>query len=339
MRIARPAISSAAGDGPVAAQPTPARLPLWLLVRPSWVGFRQRSSVGGMTHTHDGIDWPSRLAAMRRADDLEAPTMGSVAERLVGLAGESATVADIGPGAGGMSAALAAAMSRRGGGTVVLVDAVPELLEAAAQRVRDVVASATVEVRTIRVDAASDELPELVSNVDLVWASRVVHHLPDQQDGLVRLARLLGPGGWLAIAEGGLPTRCLPWDLGVGEPGLADRIEAAHHAWFADMRAGMPGSVRMPVGWSRALGNAGLVDVSSFSYLLDFPAPPSEPVRQAVVDWLAWCSGVAAERLSQDDQTAVLRLLDEVDPAYVGARDDVFILSASTIHLGRKISG
>jgi hypothetical protein len=102
------------------------------------------------------------------------------------------------------------------------------------------------------------------------------------------------------------------------------------------MRAEMTGAVRLPVGWTRALADAGLVDVSSFSYLTDRPAPADDLVRQSVVDWLSWCSGVAAERLSGDDQDALVRLLDPDDPAYVGARDDVFVLSASTVHLGRK---
>ena len=289
-----------------------------------------------MVHTHDGIDWPSRLAALRRADELDAPGLRTVAERLVGLVRDGATVADIGPGAGGMSAALATALAERGGGRIVLVDAVAELLSAAESAVR--AATSTVEVHTLQVDAASPDLGDLLSDVDLVWASRVVHHLPDQLKGIAGLAGLLAPGGWLALCEGGLGTRCLPWDLGVGEPGLADRLSAARDAWFADMRAGMAGAIRMPVGWTRALTDAGLVDASSFSFLTDHPAPPSELVRQSAVDWLTWCAGVAAERLNRTDQDAVVRLLDPDDPAYAGARDDVFVLSASTVHLGRKTS-
>lgn len=289
-----------------------------------------------MAHTHDGIDWPSRLAALRRADQLDGPALHEVAERLVGLVPAGATVADIGPGAGGMSAAMATALAEGGGGRVVLVDAVAELLAAAEAAVRE--ASGKVEVRTLQVDAASPELGTLLSDVDIVWASRVVHHLPDQRKGIAGLAGLLAPGGWLVLSEGGLGTRCLPWDLGVGEPGLGDRLAAAHDAWFADMRENMPGSVRMPVGWTRALADAGLVEVSSFSYLTDRPAPADELVRQSAVDWLAWCAGAAAERLGGEDQDAIIRLLDPEDAAYVGARDDVFVLSASTVHLGRKPS-
>jgi SAM-dependent methyltransferase len=289
-----------------------------------------------MVHTHDGIDWPSRLVALRRADELDAPGIRTVAERLVALLGDGATVADIGPGAGGMSAALASVLAARGGGRVVLVDAVAELLSAAESAVHE--AAGGIDVRTIQVDAASPELGDLLSDVDLVWASRVVHHLPDQRKGIDGLVGLLAPGGWLALSEGGLNTRCLPWDLGIGEPGLADRLSAAHNAWFADMRAAMHGATRMPVGWTRALTEAGLIDVTSFSYLIDRPAPGSDLVRQSAVDWLAWCAGVAAERMSRDDQDAIVRLLDPTDPAYVGSRDDVFVLGAATVHFGRKVS-
>jgi SAM-dependent methyltransferase len=277
---------------------------------------------------------------MRRADQVEADSMRAVAERLVDLVDAGATIVDIGPGSGGMSAAFALALAQRGGGTIVLVDAVPELLDAAQANARAALASTQggVEVRTVQVDAASDDLPDLMPKADLVWASRVVHHLPDQQKGIAGLAAVLADGGWLALGEGGLRTRCLPWDLGVGEPGLPDRLAAAHGAWMADMRANMSGVKRLPVGWTRAMVEVGLTEASSFSYLIDRPAPASELIRQSVVDWLSWTAGVAADRMSPDDQLALTRLLDPDDPAYVGARDDVFILGASTVYLGRKAS-
>lgn len=294
----------------------------------------------GMAHTHDGIDWAERIEAMRRADEVDAVAHRLVAERVAGLLAAGATLVDVGPGTGGMSAALAQAMLARGGGRLVLVDAVPELLAAAAARVEQVCAAAQglIKVDTLRIDMATGGLDALGSEVDLVWASRVVHHLPDQRKGIDVLVRALRPGGWLVLVEGGLSARCLPWDVGVGEPGLGDRIAAAHETWFARMRATMPGVVRLPVGWNLALADAGLVDVSSFSHLVDLPAPVPEHVRQSVADWLTWVSAGAGEFLSEPDAHAVRRLIDQADPAYVGARDDVFVLRASTIHLGRKIT-
>jgi SAM-dependent methyltransferase len=289
------------------------------------------------THTHDNIDWPARLAALRLADDLDAASDQQVAERLVGVLGATAqpVIVDIGSGGGGMSAAFAAALAGRGG-RVVLSDAVGELLDAATAHVREVAAGSPVVVEAVQADASSEQLVDQLPPADLVWASRVVHHLPDQQRAIDELTRVLAPGGWLALGEGGLATRCLPWDLGIGEPGLGNRLTAARDNWFIGMRGGMPGVKSLPVGWNKALEAAGLTGVFSFSYVIDHPAPASEAVRQSVVDWLAWMYGVSEDQLSDSDRTTVARLLDPTDEAYLGLRDDVFILGASTVHLGQK---
>jgi SAM-dependent methyltransferase len=303
----------------------------------------QRMAHTHETHTHDGIAWTERLAAMRRAAEVDAEVNQAVAERLLDVLapdGSPPVVVDVGSGAGGMSAAFAATLAARGGGRMVLTDAVPELLDAAVEYARDAGRGAAgrgaVEVEGVLADAADDGLADALPAADLVWASRVVHHLPDQQKAIDRLARVLAPGGWLALSEGGLSTRCLPWDLGIGEPGLGERLTAARDRWFVGMRADMAGSVRLPGGWLTALAAAGLVETSSFSFLVDHPAPASAAVRQSVVDWMGWMSGVGETELSESDRQVVQRLQDPEDEAYLGARDDVFILSASTVHLGRR---
>jgi SAM-dependent methyltransferase len=290
------------------------------------------------SHTHDNIDWPARLASLRRADDLDAVPNRHVAGRLVGLLGADVkpVIVDIGSGGGGKSAAFAGALAGRGGGRVVLSDAVDELLDAASAVVRAVAEGTPVEVEAIRADAAGEQLADQLPPADLVWASRVVHHLPDQQRAIDELARILAPGGWLALSEGGLATRCLPWDLGIGEPGLGSRLTAARDNWFVGMRAEMPGVRSLPVGWNKALEAAGLTEVFSFSYVIDHPAPASEAVRQSVVDWMKWLVDVGEDQLSEMDRETVARLVDPADDAYAGNRDDVFILGASTVYLGQK---
>ena len=158
-----------------------------------------------------------------------------------------------------MGAAFASVLAGRGGGRIVLADAVDELLSAATERVTGV-AGDSVRVEAVSVDAADDGLVSVLPAADLVWASHVVHHLPDQQQAINRLAEVVAPGGWLALGEGGLRTQCLPWDVGVGRPGLAARLIAARDAWFVRMREEMPGSVRLPIGWTSALGVAGLTE-------------------------------------------------------------------------------
>ncbi|TDP88993.1 methyltransferase family protein [Labedaea rhizosphaerae] len=288
----------------------------------------------GHGHTHDGINWAERLGHLQAIDALDRDTHADVAQRLAAGLPEGATVVDIGSGAGGMSSAFGRALAAAGGGTVVLVDAVPALLDAATAHVR--AEAPAVEVVSVLADAADPALPELVPAGDLVWASGVVHHLPDQQRGVNTLARMVRPGGRLALREGGLATQCLPWDVGIGTPGLQGRLLAARESWFERMRADMPDVVRLPGGWGRALAAAGLGDVTSLGFLVDHPAPASAPARESVVNWLTFMADMAGEWLSEEDRATVARLIDPHDSAFVGNSDDVFVLSASTVHHGTR---
>jgi len=330
--------------------------------------------MGGMApHTHDAIDWADRLPALRRADELQAPVYADIATRLVAPLGPRPVIVDVGCGAGGMSSAFAAALARRGGGTLVLADAVPELLDTAqtvanaavaraagprhadsarAQAELDAASSAasvgrvqpgpdaiatsaaSVAVDRVQADVASVDLDHLVPKADLVWASSMVHHLPDQQAGVAGLVTALMPGGVLALVEGSPPTFCLPWDLGLGAPGLERRMLAARDQRFEQMRAEMAGAARMPYGWNVALHKAGLERVGAFSFLVDRPAPPDQTVRDYVVEHVSWLYSDVAELLSQNDRDVLNALLDPADESYLGRRDDIFVLGVKTIHFG-----
>ncbi|NKQ59326.1 methyltransferase domain-containing protein [Amycolatopsis sp. K13G38] len=287
----------------------------------------------GHGHTHDHIDWADRIPDLRKADELNIAAYEEIANRLTGDMPEGSVVVDVGAGAGGMSAALAAALESRGGGRLVLVDAVPELLTVAAE-----VASGRdrVEVATVRSDVATERLRALVPPARLIWAAMMLHHLPDQQAGVSSFVEALAPGGVLAIVEGGLETECLPWDLGIGVPGLERRLLAARDAWFIDMRASIEGNARMPYGWTTALSRAGLTDVGSFSVVVDHPAPPAAPVREYVLARTAQLIETVGERLDEQDRETARRILDQDDEAYLGHRDDLFMLGVRTIHCGRK---
>ncbi|GLY71039.1 class I SAM-dependent methyltransferase [Amycolatopsis taiwanensis] len=289
---------------------------------------------GGMAHTHDGIDWAERIPQMRRADELNASTYAVVAKRLTSDLPEGAVVVDVGSGTGAMSAALASVLAERGGGKLLLVDAVPELLSVAADAARGAIETSRVEIETVVADLAHDDLRDLLPPAQLIWAASMVHHLPDQQAAVAGLARALATDGMLSLAEGGLETQCLPWDLGVGEPGLERRLLTAHSEWFCEMRAEMPGAVRMPYGWNVALGRAGLADVNAFSVLLDLPAPPSDALRAYVTHRLRWLVEMASERLAAEDRRTADRLLDPDDSEFVGRRDDLYLLGAYTVHSG-----
>lgn len=284
--------------------------------------------------THDDVDWPARLPLMRRADKLDAQVHAGVAARLVDGLPAAPTVVDVGCGSGGMSSSFAAALAAKGGGTLVVVDGTEALL-AEAESVATHAGGERVRVRAVHADLGGQDLRDLVAEADLVWASAVVHHLPDQQDGINRLVTALRSGGTLALAEGGLPTQHLPPDLGIGEPGLERRLLAAKEIWFWEMREGMEGSVRMPYGWETALGKAGLAEVGSFGVLYHHPAPGGEAVRASAIDAISWLAHGTGERLSASDNAALEQLLDPESPHYLGARDDLFLLGARTVHFGQ----
>ncbi|HEX4703752.1 MAG TPA: class I SAM-dependent methyltransferase [Pseudonocardiaceae bacterium] len=283
----------------------------------------------GITVTLGGID--AVAASVGHASELPADHTRDTGG--VGSSpGRTGVVAD---GASGVGPGDGSAAGWPAGGTLVLVDMVPELLAAAVEITMAAAGvSGAVEVRAARADIADPGTFGGLVGADLVWASNVAHHVPDQRAAVATLVGLLAPGGCLALAEGGLSMRCLPWDIGVGEPGLQDRLIAAHGAWFHRMRTEMAGAVRMPVGWNQVLTEAGLSGVTAFSYLVDVPAPLSDAGRAAVVSWLAWMTRATADLLDPADVVALNRLLDPADPAYVGLRDDVFMLKASTVYRG-----
>jgi SAM-dependent methyltransferase len=280
----------------------------------------------------EDLDWAEEAAALDRSAAMWRPLDLASADWLGPAAG--AVVADVGCGAGGMTVVLAERVGA--GGRVYAVDAEPALLDLA--RGRAEAHGVGGWTRVVEADLGSDAaaagaLPE---PVDLIWAAHVVHHLPDQQGGIRRLAGLLRPGGRLALAEGGFPMLALPWDVGVGAPGLEGRLTAAEAAWFGDMRAGLPGVARAPHGWPALLAAAGLVEVTARSFMLDLAAPLDPDTRGFVVDALGKRVDRVGDRLAAADRDAWARLLDREDPAWLGRRGDLYLLSVRTVHVGRR---
>lgn len=279
------------------------------------------------------IDWAAQTARLAAAADQDRAWSAQEAAALV-RPGDRVAV-DVGCGAGEMTAALAALLGA--GGLAVGADGSAEVLAAAAAA--HPVGPGRVEWVRTDLDAGLDPLKAATGgSADVVWASGSVHHAADQQSAVTALAGLLGPGGRLALAEGGLSARRLPWDVGVGEPGLEVRLDAAQDRWFARMRAELPGSVAMPYGWAEALRRAGLVGVTSSSALLERPAPLGDgDVAAAVaglVDRLGWLHPTGL--LDPADLAAWDRLLDPADPAFLGRRGDLHSLEARTVYTGHR---
>jgi SAM-dependent methyltransferase len=292
-------------------------------------------------HTHGGsahadpshVDWAAFGQLLEQSADLHTPAVEQAAEWLRGLLrldeGHVRRALDVGSGPGGAACLFARAFPDA---EVVAVDGTPELLA----RARDRAARLKVADR-VRTHLA--ELPDGLAEVgeaELIWSSRAVHHLGDQQGAVDRLAAALRPGGVLALAEGGLPLRALPRDIGIGRPGLQTRLDAVQEEAYAEMRAGLPDAKETVEDWPAMLAAAGLTGARSRTFLTDLPAPLDAPARRLLHADLTRLSEGPADRLDATDRATLDRLLDPDDEAGVLRRPDVFWLSAQTVHAAVK---
>ncbi|MFD4444792.1 class I SAM-dependent methyltransferase [Nocardia sp. NPDC058519] len=240
-------------------------------------------------------------------------------------------VVDIGPGAGSATLALAEAVGEHG--RVLAVDIDPAMLEATMAAARN--AGVAGRVRPILHDLESGP-PPVDEPVDAIWSSACVHHTRDWDAAVRALASLLRPGGSLCIAEGGLPSRSLPWDTGVGKPGLETRLDAAHNRWSTQWFSGRTGVQRHTRDWGEILSGAGLEGVTRLSTLIDYPAPLDDQVRTVVLDELAARVRRAGPFLDGSDTEAWQTLLDPTGAQWLGHRPDLALLTARTAFYGRR---
>ena len=241
---------------------------------------------------------------------------------------------DVGCGQAPMAIELARAQSRPA--KILALDSDPDVLAAASAKIDDARLLDRITMLEHDLSDGLDAVRSQLAGADLIWASSSLHHVGDQQTVITELAGLLADGGRLALAEGGLAERCLPWDLGVGAPGLELRLDAAQDRWFSRMRADLPGSVPMPYGWPSALRAAGLGDIVTSSALLEEPTPLAHRTRDAIIGELSHRVAKLSSGgfLGEEDRLAWGRLLDPDDAAWLGRREDVFSLTVRTLYVG-----
>ncbi|MFG2223120.1 class I SAM-dependent methyltransferase [Streptomyces sp. NPDC048644] len=308
-------------------------------------------------HTHDGstqMDWAVLGPLLESGAELHTPVFEQAAAWLRELLAPPAAdgrgpvrrILDVGSGPGVTTCLLARAFPEA---EVVAVDSSEPLLARAraradrlglADRVRTHVAELPdgLDAPPVSGDGAgSADRPAYgpVGDADLIWTSKALHHVGDQQRAVTALARHLRPGGLLAVSEGGLAPRSLPRDIGIGRPGLQARLEAATEEWFGQMRAELPGAAAVVEDWPAMLTEAGLHTPRTRSFLLDLPAPLSAEARAYVLEGLSRSAEMHGDLLAPDDLAAIGRLTDPDDPAGIARRPDVFLLTAQTVHTAR----
>ncbi|WP_405895696.1 class I SAM-dependent methyltransferase [Streptomyces sp. NBC_00104] len=280
-------------------------------------------------HDRTDIDWAELAEHLEGQAELFAPLNRQAAAWVAARQPEPGLVVDVGSGPGVVSCLLADEFP---GARVVALDGSGPLLERADARAERLGLAD-------RFDTLQAELPhglgDLAYPADLLWASRSLHHLGDQRAALAAFAERLAPGGTLALVEGGLPSRFLPRDIGIGRPGLQSRMDAAEDRWFTEMRAELPGSVPESEDWPGLMAAVGLRDATSRTFLLDLPAPVPQAARDYAVASFRRGRGILADFLDASDLATIDRLLDPDDKASLYHRTDLFVLAAHTVHLAQ----
>ncbi|CAM5235393.1 SAM-dependent methyltransferase [Streptomyces xanthochromogenes] len=282
-------------------------------------------------HQHGDLDWEVMAAHLVNSGELQLPVLRRTAGRLSELLGperEVRRVLDIGSGPGVMTCVLAETFPAA---ETVAVDGAAALLTHTRDRAERLGVGERVAVRHAELP---DSLDGALGTADLIWSSKAVHHIGDQQGVLGALAGALNPGGMLAVAEGGLPMRFLPRDIGTGRPGLQARLDAAQEYWFEIMRSELPGSTAVVEDWPAMFRRAGLTGVASFTLLLDLPAPLGEAARTFLHAQLTRLREMMSESLDEADVETLDLLLDADAPEGILRRTDAFLLSATTVHTG-----
>jgi SAM-dependent methyltransferase len=243
---------------------------------------------------------------------------------------EGVQVLDAGCGAGGTTRMLAAAVGAQG--HVAALDVKPEHLDAAREAVAGLPGRVTFhECSLLEMSFAGAEF-------DLVWCSRVVHHLPDQLAATRALVRVTKPGGRVVLREGGVSARCLPFDLGIGEPGLEARLQVVQDRWFSGhVRHESPAHVPYSAGWAQLLRDAGCVAVSAKSFLFEALPPFEDDLMRYAVELLTTrlTDAEVVSHVTSEDNRTIEALIDPAGPHFIGRRNDLHWLAVSSVYVGR----
>ena len=277
---------------------------------------------GGHAHGDD----ERMLQALLLQDRVFAPLMTEIAAWLGVERGMS--ILDAGCGAGGMALEFA-----RRGATVAAVDPGERQREATAAAVQAEGLGDFVSVSPADVTA----LEYADGTFDLVWCSRVLHHVEDMAAGARELARVLRPGGRLVIREGGFTFRVLPDEIGIGEPHLEDRLAAAGVGGFVRARD-LSDAVPYPFGWPQLLRDAGLVDLDARTFTTDSLSPLSADEEEWVLgNWTRWLEdeGMRA-RIPAADVAVLERLADRISTDWALGRPDLHLRTGHSLYAGVK---
>jgi SAM-dependent methyltransferase len=286
---------------------------------------------GGHEHGHVMFDTAAMAAKTEREGEVLADFVTQAATRITEVGQQQGVevrrVIDLGCGPGVGSCLLAEQFQTA---TVVAVDGSAEMLERVGARTERLLLGTRVQTQQAELSSAIATL----GAADLVWASMSLHHIGDEVDALGQIRGLVDPGGLLAVVERAGPVRVLPDDVDLGRPGLWSRLHDAWEAWFAAMRAELPGATV-----SGAYGT--MISAAGFDVLVDelltvAVDPPLEAqAREFALQQLQGTCAQLAGYADAADLEVLEPLVDETSDQSILRRDDLCIRAARHLFVAR----
>jgi SAM-dependent methyltransferase len=278
--------------------------------------------------SHDAEAYERMLAEARYEVAHPRPSVVAAIGALGVRAGQRTLDAGCGPGAqlGLWLDAVAP------GGRVVGLDLEADHVRVAAALWPDHLASGALALETGDVG----RLPFAGGAFDLAWASLVLHHVAEPVVALRELARVVAPGGLVAVldGDGGGSFPCLPWP-----PDLEERVRAAAWRGAVDNYGGkIDGPYHPYLGRDlpRFLREAGLSKIELRAFA-DVDTAPLDPPRETELrEWFrSWLDGRLHAYLAPRDRAAVLALVDPGHPDDLLGSPDFFLCRTWLLVTGR----
>ncbi len=174
--------------------------------------------------------------------------------------------------------------------------------------------------------------PFAPASFDFIWCVNTVNHLHDPVAGVQRLARLLRPGGRLALGQSALlPDMYFAWDSRLERltnEAVRNYYRDRYHLAEDDLAA-----VRAIIG---VLRRADLREVTAQTIMIERVSPVDEATRTYLVE--AIFRDTWGERLrpylSSEDFAALMRLCNPQDLQFALRRPDFHFLQSFTLVTG-----
>lgn len=181
------------------------------------------------------------------------------------------------------------------------------------------------------VAAAFDRLPFQDRTFDLVWCAQSLYSLPDPLVAIRHMARVLRPGGLLAVLENDtLHQVLLPWPVALELP-----LRAAELRSFQDESRN---STRYYVGrrLPAILAAAGLEPLSMTTHAFDRQVPLGAAERELLQSYLEQVAVRVAEHLEPTLLHELRQLVDPRSPQHLLQRPHLTMTWLSVLAFGRK---